>query len=390
MWWRGSCIEGGLTGVVSLADASKHSGGAAIGIYKRRSCPDIVLYFASTLPRICADIDLVVWRLMRTRNIVVAGAAGLLLLAELTLLVSGERLLVSQTLVRPGESYAVANFGDVGKSAQASLVCRYFTGRSVTTNVLWYSSNNVMGRDECPTFSRQESGRADADGSSSLADWVSGIGSMLAVIVALAGYGLIEWQRRNDDKQRRQGAAYQIGYKLSTLSSEAHTIRKTLFGEMLTEAQWAAMTDPFQLCGTQPPMIGFESVLARDLNDYEQNLLMALREEEFLMNFSETFARNSSIHDGMVEFSRRSDEIKSRFPPPSLVNGQVLSIDLTDKEKNALLPLVIPAATLLISLREMANLNVQMLAEMGDGFRPMMQKHYPDLHVHKIDLVKPS
>lgn len=91
----------------------------------------------------------------RTRNFVVAAVAGFLVLADLTLLVSGERLLFSQKLVHPGASYIVADYGDLGKNDQASLVCRYFTGRSVTTKVLWYSSNNIMGRDECPTFFRQ-------------------------------------------------------------------------------------------------------------------------------------------------------------------------------------------------------------------------------------------
>jgi hypothetical protein len=72
--------------------------------------------------------------------------------ANLLLLIIDGRILVWETKVRPGEHYVVQEHGDLGKSGQASLACRYWTGRSVTTTVLWYSSNNILGRDQCPFF----------------------------------------------------------------------------------------------------------------------------------------------------------------------------------------------------------------------------------------------
>jgi len=68
----------------------------------------------------------------------------------ISITVSDTRVLVGERLVRPGEQYVVEGFGDVGANAQASLVCRYFTGRSVLPTVFWYSPNNFMGRDSCP------------------------------------------------------------------------------------------------------------------------------------------------------------------------------------------------------------------------------------------------
>ena len=67
-----------------------------------------------------------------------------------TLLLSGKRVLVSETKVTPGEHFVVPDHGDLGSNKQASLVCRYFTGRSILTTVFWFSSNNIMGRDQCP------------------------------------------------------------------------------------------------------------------------------------------------------------------------------------------------------------------------------------------------
>lgn len=68
----------------------------------------------------------------------------------LLLLTSGTRVLVSETKVEPGQVHFVENYGDLGQAKQASLVCRYFTGKGMTQSVFWYSPNNVLGRDECP------------------------------------------------------------------------------------------------------------------------------------------------------------------------------------------------------------------------------------------------
>jgi hypothetical protein len=77
-------------------------------------------------------------------------SGSLLVILILSLLISGNRVLIWETKVEPGQTYLAGEWGDLGKSPNAQLVCRYFTGRSITMNVLWYSSNNIMGRDSCP------------------------------------------------------------------------------------------------------------------------------------------------------------------------------------------------------------------------------------------------
>lgn len=82
------------------------------------------------------------------RTMLIIFALGLALC--ITLLLSGKRPLVWETKVNPGDHYVVADYGDLGVAESASLVCRYFTGRSVQTTVYWHSPNNLMGRDQCP------------------------------------------------------------------------------------------------------------------------------------------------------------------------------------------------------------------------------------------------
>jgi hypothetical protein len=67
-----------------------------------------------------------------------------------TLLLSGKRILVTERLVKPGDTYSVDEYGNLGKDDQGSLVCQYFTGRSILTRVFWYSPDNQFGKDQCP------------------------------------------------------------------------------------------------------------------------------------------------------------------------------------------------------------------------------------------------
>lgn len=68
--------------------------------------------------------------------------------ADAWLLFSGNRLLVHESYIEPGQDTGIAGYGP--SSTQAQLVCTFFTGRSFRKTVFWYSSNNILGRDECP------------------------------------------------------------------------------------------------------------------------------------------------------------------------------------------------------------------------------------------------
>lgn len=78
------------------------------------------------------------------------GAIAVIAFIPLLLLISGTRVLISERKINSGETYEVPDYGNLGASKQASLACKYFTGRGVITTVFWYSPNNFMGKDECP------------------------------------------------------------------------------------------------------------------------------------------------------------------------------------------------------------------------------------------------
>jgi hypothetical protein len=74
----------------------------------------------------------------------------LLVIAWLAAMALGVRILVSEKLVKPGQSYAVESYGDLGASQVESLACSYFTGRKIVTRVYNYAPNNILGKDERP------------------------------------------------------------------------------------------------------------------------------------------------------------------------------------------------------------------------------------------------
>ena len=68
--------------------------------------------------------------------------------AAVFLVATNQRMLVWETKATPGDTYVVEGHGDLGKSQQPSLVCRYFTGFDVVTKVVPYQP--AAGNGSCP------------------------------------------------------------------------------------------------------------------------------------------------------------------------------------------------------------------------------------------------
>lgn len=80
---------------------------------------------------------------------------GIIAFLWILLLVTNSRILLNEVKVAPGEYYYVEGWDNVGDANQASLICTYFNGRKILKNVLWYSPNNIFGRDSCPFIGRE-------------------------------------------------------------------------------------------------------------------------------------------------------------------------------------------------------------------------------------------
>ena len=231
----------------------------------------------------------------------------------------------------------------------------------------------------------------------SLADWVSGIGSMLAVVAALAGYWISHAQRKADKKlsealrsseevKTRQGIVHQISLKLSALTSEATTIHADLIPLGRSEAELANMLDPQQLIGEFNPNVGMDLTIARDFSVEEQNLLMLVKENDFLMDYTEALARHETIRSAVLEYKSKREAITRMLPPPKTVKGQMISHFLTNEERLALAPYVIPLSSLLVSMRALSKQNIELLNRLCSTYKPIMTNHFPQLNIHTINI----
>lgn len=81
-------------------------------------------------------------------------AVTVIVLSNFYLLIGGNRLLIWEQIVRPGQQLFVEDWGTIAATQQqASLVCTYWTGRSVVRKVFWYGH---MGRDACAFLIKEE------------------------------------------------------------------------------------------------------------------------------------------------------------------------------------------------------------------------------------------
>jgi hypothetical protein len=85
---------------------------------------------------------------------VLGALVAMVLVVWLSLVVTDSRVLVKETLVRPGQVYVVDGYGDLGLDNQNQLACWYFNGRGILPMVFWQSPNSIMGRDSCPFLRR--------------------------------------------------------------------------------------------------------------------------------------------------------------------------------------------------------------------------------------------
>lgn len=320
-------------------------------------------------------------------KIIPGTAIGLALLTEAFLILTGNRLLYRQIVVMPGTSYLSHSYGEVGKQPRTRLICHYFTGLSTQTQLVWYDPANSQGLDECPFIADQSPlGQAltSSNRGSSIADWAG----VWAVIVAAVGYFTVELHRWKENRKRDQDIAYQIVSKVGLLLNDAQATLTSLTPNGYTAQQLQAITSPFQIVGMQQPVVGFSTPMTQNLSDDERNLLLRLREEEFMMDFTECFAQNASIRDGIMEYTQRYEALQAFMPPviESKTGHQIREYQNYESMSEAY-PHFYTAASLIKNLRKMALRNVSMMTDVAQRYQPLMEKHFPNLHIHKIDLV---
>jgi hypothetical protein len=223
-----------------------------------------------------------------------------------------------------------------------------------------------------------------------VADWVSGLGSFAAALVAVGGYRWSERQRQNSEREREQAAAYQICSKLSDLASDAHTTLGSLCARENAAQFWLTVSDPIEIVSAQAPIIDTPSTNSHSLIDVEQNLLLSMKEEDFLMDYSEAVKRNEVIKRALQDYASRYQFVFSMLPKPRAIEGEAIILDSDAAELKAVYPYALQAASVVQQARRLSIQNTEVLDRLATNFHPMMTKHFPNLHIPRLEMTPKS
>ena len=206
----------------------------------------------------------------------------------------------------------------------------------------------------------------------SQADWFSGTMSALAVMIAVGSYGYSELRRRREDNRRDIVTIRQIAIKLLRVVNGIHDIHRHV---------WEGVQEP--LAGGQDelwrrtyPLVGLQQEPGLSLDAAEINLLIEMKQPDFLMELMLLTSRYQSILSSMMEYKVRHEAIHAMLPAPVAVEGQIGRHALNEEQYLRLQPYSIQLEMLLQSVRGMTQENVEMGERLVDQFTPMTSSYF--------------
>lgn len=219
----------------------------------------------------------------------------------------------------------------------------------------------------------------------SVADWFSGSASAAAVIVAVGGYGVLEWQRRRDRRDAERVAGRQIGIKLARVlngTSDIHRHLRAPYNGPKIEGVGSE-----ELWRTIQPLIGLPDEPGLMLDATETNLLIKIGSTDFMMEQMLATSRYQSLVSSMREYQARYDALYQMTPPPKAMDGLFATHALNEQEYLRLLPYSRALDALIRSLCSMADENVEKCKVLAKQFHPLMKDYFkePFLSVGMIE-----
>lgn len=208
----------------------------------------------------------------------------------------------------------------------------------------------------------------------SAADWFSGGMTAIAVIVALAGYGISEWQRKRDRKEAELQSGRLIGIKLMKVLNGTNDIHRHLWANY--EGPPLGGEGANELWRTIHPLVGLQDDPTVTLDGAEINLLIRANETNFLQELMLATVRYQSIVSSMKEYQLRYEAIYELSPAPIAMNGLIGTHMLTAEQYLKIKPYSLALENLVQNLKAMAAENLDLCKRLASEYAPIMKQYF--------------
>lgn len=221
----------------------------------------------------------------------------------------------------------------------------------------------------------------------SLADWVSGLGSLAAVAIALCGYWVVARQREADRRDRERAVAYELVAVLMELSNNVLTIRKHI-RQARNDMAIPSANLHFRIIN---PLIGLSSEGEVRLPPGSAELLIKASAAD-LWNQAVLLANhNRALVSILKEYRGLWAETMARLPPPDFTSSPGKFRTKTS-EFETVKPELIKLDAIVASLESQSDEAAALAQSVADAIGPILKSYFKEtiLQLHPSTAESPS
>lgn len=215
----------------------------------------------------------------------------------------------------------------------------------------------------------------------SAADWISGAGSLLAVVVALHGFRIVERQRQTDKRDAEIGLAYEVASILLDISNHLSGVSKHLKDNpnMIEIHKGALEVKKYRFTH---PLVGLSNEGEWTFPNGSSELVIKACGYNWWNQARLLISRNRSITALLKEYQVIWTEAAKKLPLPVDDTGLVRRAPANSDTQQSLQDDLVRIDSFLASLNDQVDNTAKLLEEVSSEFGPGMKKYLGIPFVH--------
>ncbi len=217
-----------------------------------------------------------------------------------------------------------------------------------------------------------------------LADWVSGLGSLAAVIVALYGFRVVADQRAADRRDAEKGVAYELVATVLDMGNHIRAIEKHL-NEQRNDMVVKVGDNVVARFRGLNPLIGLSNEGDMQLPGGTTELLFKAGAIELWNDVRLLANRNRSLTNLLKEYQRIWQGVIDKMPAPEGFTGTVGHIAADPAAFAAVRGDLIRVDSVIVALDDQVKDTGKLLTRVAGQIGPVMRKYFNEPFIHLGD-----